>query len=385
MVALPLLPSGAAGGWPRPRRRRRLAVTTASRRGAPVGPAARRSSRRRPSLRQPTASSGSARPPGVPFGRYHYTGALRPDGGRGARSLVPAAWFAMAAARPGRPPTPRSAGGRHPSTPRRARRRRAHGLGPLPRPADDGRGLLALGSGPGRYRGIPLTNYVGLARDRRWAVMAVLELLVPPPRASADRALVGVYGWMAVMETVGFAAVLPTTALVAAVGGAAMLPLGARWRLRGGRWIRWLTSSSSAAGSAGWPPPSACRAAGHARRPSSSAAPRSGGKLACAVRDGFTLRHRAVAADAAARLRRAVPRRRHAGSPPRSTCARLDPQFRYRWPDGIGLDARDDPEATGRRLRGVLARRRRRRWRRFDGPRRRASGTSASARSSPGR
>ena len=36
--------------------------------------------------------------------------------------------------------------------------------------------------------------------------MAVLELLRASDAGAADRALVGVYGWMAVMETVGFAA-----------------------------------------------------------------------------------------------------------------------------------------------------------------------------------
>ena len=40
----------------------------------------------------------------------------------------------------------------------------------------------------------------------------------------ADRALVGVYGWMAVMETLGFALFFRDR-VVAAAGGAAMLPL----------------------------------------------------------------------------------------------------------------------------------------------------------------
>ena len=77
---------------------------------------------------------------------------------------------------------------------------------------------------PGRYRGIPLTNYVGWLTTSL-GLMAALELLLPP-RGRADRALVGVYGWMAVMETVGFAAFFDDP-LVAAVGGGVMVPLGA--------------------------------------------------------------------------------------------------------------------------------------------------------------
>jgi hypothetical protein len=67
--------------------------------------------------------------------------------------------------------------------------------------------------------------------------MAALEALLPPTAAMADAALVGEYGWMAVMQTLGFAAFFgdPT---VAVVGGAAMLPpaavaLAQVWRDRG--------------------------------------------------------------------------------------------------------------------------------------------------------
>ena len=60
--------------------------------------------------------------------------------------------------------------------------------------------------------------------------MAALEVLVPP-HDTADIALVGVYGWMSVMETIGFAAFFDDR-LVAAVGGIAMVPLAALagWR-----------------------------------------------------------------------------------------------------------------------------------------------------------
>ena len=106
----------------------------------------------------------------------------------------------------------------------------------------------------GRYRGIPLSNQAGWLLTGA-ALMAALERLVPPAPGDADRALVGVYGWMAVMETLGFALVLPG-------------PRGGRGRRRGHAPARraggaaglgpWLRSSSSGEGWAVWPPPSAC-------------------------------------------------------------------------------------------------------------------------------
>ena len=69
----------------------------------------------------------------------------------------------------------------------------------------------------GRYRGIPLSNFVG------WfvtgiGVMAALEVLLPPG-PDADTALVGEYAYVATMETLGFAAFFRDR-VVAAVGGA---------------------------------------------------------------------------------------------------------------------------------------------------------------------
>ncbi len=73
----------------------------------------------------------------------------------------------------------------------------------------------------GAYRGIPSTNFVG------WfvtgvVVMLILERTLPVDVASA--ALIGEYALMAAMETVGFARYFRDP-LVAAVGGAAMLPV----------------------------------------------------------------------------------------------------------------------------------------------------------------
>jgi uncharacterized membrane protein len=158
---------------------------------------------------------------GRPFGRYRYSGVLQPTAG-GVPVLVPAAWFAMAL--PAREVAHAVLGGRS---------------GPVTRIAVGAAALTAWDlfldpqmaaegywrwEPPGRYRGIPLTNYVGWLTTSL-GLMALLELLVPP-RGRGDRTLVGVYAWMAVMETVGFAAFFDDP-LVAAVGGGAMLPLGA--------------------------------------------------------------------------------------------------------------------------------------------------------------
>ena len=88
----------------------------------------------------------------------------------------------------------------------------------------------------GRYRRIPASNFAG------WfvvslAVMGALELALPADEAP-DPALVAEYGAMAVMETLGFAAFFRDR-VVAAVGGAAMLPVAAaaaRTLWRGRRW-----------------------------------------------------------------------------------------------------------------------------------------------------
>jgi putative membrane protein len=74
---------------------------------------------------------------------------------------------------------------------------------------------------PGRYRGVPLTNFGG------WfaagvAVMAILDRVLPPDDPAPD--LVAEYAVMAAMETVGFAAFF-RDGVVAVVGGLTMLPI----------------------------------------------------------------------------------------------------------------------------------------------------------------
>jgi putative membrane protein len=158
---------------------------------------------------------------GRPFGHYRYSGSLRPTVA-GVPALVPAAWFAMAL--PAREVAHALLGERTNPLSRIALGAAALTAWDLfldPQMATEGYWHWER---PGRYRGIPFTNYVGWLMTSL-GLMAVLELLTPPRRRS-DGALVGVYGWMAVMETVGFAAFFDDP-LVAAVGGGAMVPLGA--------------------------------------------------------------------------------------------------------------------------------------------------------------
>ena len=178
---------------------------------------------------------------GLPFGRYAYTDALRPQIAH-VPVIVPLAWFGM-----GLP----------------AREAATAALGPL---ADRPAARIALGSFAmtawdlfldpqmvgegywawarrGVYRGIPLSNFVGWFLTGL-AIMATFERLLPVdrpevgpgaravladrpedgPGARADVRLVGEYGYMSIMQTLGFARFFRDP-LVAAAGGLAMLPV----------------------------------------------------------------------------------------------------------------------------------------------------------------
>lgn len=158
---------------------------------------------------------------GRPFGGYAYTGALRPQIG-GVPAIVPLAWFAMAV--PARETADAALGRR--STPAA---RIAVGAAALtawdlfldPQMVGEGYWRWAR---RGRYRGIPLSNYAGWFATAL-GVMALLEFALPvdEPRDRPSGDLVAEYATMAAMETVGFAAFFRDR-LVAAVGGAAMLP-----------------------------------------------------------------------------------------------------------------------------------------------------------------
>ena len=168
---------------------------------------------------------------GRPFGAYGYTNALRPQVA-GVPAIVPLAWFAMAV--PARETAHAALG--HRSTPAR---RIALGAVALtawdlfldPQMVGEGywRWVRA-----GRYRGIPVTNYLGWLATST-AVMAALEVALPTD-GEADRTLVAEYGVMAGMETLGFAAFFKDR-VVAAVGGTAMVPIAVAaarslWRSR---------------------------------------------------------------------------------------------------------------------------------------------------------
>lgn len=163
---------------------------------------------------------------GFPFGRYRYTDALQPQLFH-VPVIVPLAWFAMA------PPAREVA--RAAVGPRAGRATRLlAGSAALTAwdlfldPQMTAEGYWAW-QRVGRYRGIPLTNFVGWFATGV-AVMAVLDALLPPT-ADPDPALVGQYTYMGVMETVGFARYFRDP-LVALVGAAGMLPFAALATIR---------------------------------------------------------------------------------------------------------------------------------------------------------
>lgn len=157
---------------------------------------------------------------GLPFGRYRYTARLRPAIG-GVPVVVPLAWWAMAV--PARE-TAHSVLADRSTAPGRvlagAAALTAWDLFLDPQMTAEG---FWRWHRSGRYRGIPLTNYVGWFVTAA-AVMAALERLLPPRHP--DPALVAQYAAMGVMETVGFAAFFRDP-LVALVGAAGMLPVSA--------------------------------------------------------------------------------------------------------------------------------------------------------------
>jgi putative membrane protein len=171
---------------------------------------------------------------GLPFGRYEYSGALRPRIA-GVPAIVPLAWFAMAP--PAREAAHAALGGRSTAVARvflGACALTAWDLFLDPQMVGEGYwGWVRNGV----YRGIPVSNFIG------WfvtsvGVMLILERTLPvgaPVVASrsdpavttgAGSALVGEYAFVATMETVGFAKYFRDP-VVAVVGGAAMLPIAA--------------------------------------------------------------------------------------------------------------------------------------------------------------
>jgi uncharacterized membrane protein len=164
---------------------------------------------------------------GKPFGRYHYTDALQPQI-KDVPMIVPAAWFAMAV--PAREVAHAALGARSTRLKRILLGSAALTAWDLfldPQMTTEGYWEWET---PGRYRGIPFSNYVGWFLTGL-AVMAMLEVLMPPNGRrrgdlphSPDSYLVGQYAYMGLMETVGFAAFFKDR-VVALAGGSTMLPI----------------------------------------------------------------------------------------------------------------------------------------------------------------
>ena len=165
---------------------------------------------------------------GVPFGRYEYTGALCPQLGH-VPALVPLAWFAMAV--PAREVAHAALGPRSTPVARAvvgAAALTAWDLFLDPQMIGEGYWTWAR---RGIYRGVPLSNYVG------WfvtglGVMAILERALPaagslaPTSERPDASLIAMYGFVGLMETIGFARYFRDP-VVATIGGVGMLPLAA--------------------------------------------------------------------------------------------------------------------------------------------------------------
>ncbi len=147
------------------------------------------------------------------FGEYDYSPILKPKIA-GVPAIVPLAWFAMAV--PARETA--VAVNRQWRIPLGAVLLTAWDLFLDPQMVGEGYWTWARN---GRYRGIPLSNYMGWLVTSL-GVMTMLEATLPAGD-TADKALVGEYSWMAVMQTLGFAAFFDDP-LVAAVGGSVMLP-----------------------------------------------------------------------------------------------------------------------------------------------------------------
>ncbi len=152
---------------------------------------------------------------GWPFGAYRYLGALRPTIA-GVPAIVPLAWLGMGLAA-------WELAGRlaHQRVTRVAVGAAALTAWDLFLDPQMTRERYWVWSGGGVYRNVPVSNYLG------WLacsvlVMGLFSISLPGERRSL--ALLGLFTWTAVMETLGFF-VFFGDPLVGAVGGAATLPL----------------------------------------------------------------------------------------------------------------------------------------------------------------
>lgn len=164
---------------------------------------------------------------GLPFGQYGYTAALRPQIAH-VPVIVPLAWFGMGL--PSREAA-HAALGPHSTPARRI------ALGSFAMTAWDlfldpqmvGEGYWTWVK-RGLYRGIPMSNYLGWFLTGL-GIMALFEKVLPPVDRDPDVRLVGEYGYMSVMQTLGFARYFRDP-VVATVGGLAMIPIAATAAVR---------------------------------------------------------------------------------------------------------------------------------------------------------
>jgi len=161
---------------------------------------------------------------GWPFGAYHYDGVLRPTLA-GVPVIVPLAWLGMGVA--AWELAGRVVGSLGARILLGAAALTAWDLFLDPQMTHE---RYWTWDGGGIYRTVPVSNYVGWLACSV-VVMGLLALTLPRDRRSL--ALLGLFSWTVVMETVGFV-VFFGDPLVGVVGGAATLPLTVvawrRWR-----------------------------------------------------------------------------------------------------------------------------------------------------------
>lgn len=165
---------------------------------------------------------------GLPFGRYRYTGVLRPHVA-GVPAIVPLAWLGMGL--PARAVAARLA------PPGRAR----VALGAAALTAWDvaldpqmvGEGFWRWAA-DGRWRGIPLSNYAGWLLTSA-ALVAGVERVLPDPGGAGDATTAGLlalYTWMGGLEAFGFAFVFGDPVVGVATALLMLPPAVAAWRAR---------------------------------------------------------------------------------------------------------------------------------------------------------
>ncbi len=167
---------------------------------------------------------------GFPFGAYRYTGLLRPSIGT-VPLTVPLAWSGMGLA--GYAAGCAITRGRAGRIAAGAAALTAWDLFLDPQMLRNGFWQWAH---PGPYQGVPLSNFAGWLLVSA-ILMAVLDGLLAPRRPAVPSlypGLLAAYTVMAVMETVGFAAVFPHGRAIALAGALGMgIPAAAAWaRLR---------------------------------------------------------------------------------------------------------------------------------------------------------